>query len=85
MNTETLTKPSPELKQHVQELRRDAGLVAQDVKNQASDGFQEIKTEAQNTVSTLYESIGKFVAAYPLSVFGVGVVTGLVLASRHRK
>jgi ElaB/YqjD/DUF883 family membrane-anchored ribosome-binding protein len=57
MNTEPFTAPSPELKQHAQDLkdhavkgakdlREDAGNVAQDVKNQARRGVGAVKDEA---------------------------------------
>jgi len=92
MNTEILTTPSPELKQHAQDLRRDANLLAQDVKNQATAGLQEIKTEAharlhevRESGADLYNSAKSFAAEHPFSVFGAGLVTGIVFASWHRK
>jgi ElaB/YqjD/DUF883 family membrane-anchored ribosome-binding protein len=92
MNTETLTTPSPELKQHVQDLRQDAGKVAQDLKTQARDGFQEVKTEAnarfqnaKGTASDLFEAFRDLAAQHPFKTFGAGVVTGIVLATWRRK
>jgi len=92
MKTETFTSPSPELKQHVQDLHHDANLVVQDVKNQADDDFQEIKTEANTRLqeargiaSSLYDLLKSFTAEYPLSVFAAGLITGVVLAAWRRK
>jgi hypothetical protein len=92
MNTETFTTPSPELKQHAQDLHRDANLVAQDIKNQASAGLQEIKTEAharlreaKGSAADFYDCARSFTAEHPLSVFGAGFITGIVLATWHRK
>jgi len=88
MNTEILTTPSPELKQHAQDLRRDARNVTQDLKNQASAGFEEVKTEAnarlqdaRGTVSDLYDSFRNFAAKHPFKAVGIGIVTGIVPAT----
>ena len=92
MNTETLTAPSPELKQHAQDLRNDVGKVTQDVKKQAREGFQEVKSEAnarlqqaQVTASDLFESFKGFAAEHPLKTFGAGIVAGIILASWRRR
>ncbi len=92
MNTEILPSPSPELKQHAQDLRRDANLVAKDVKHQAAAGFQEIKTEAnarfqdaKGTAGDLYDSFTSFAAEHPVSIFGAGLVTGIIFASWYKK
>jgi ElaB/YqjD/DUF883 family membrane-anchored ribosome-binding protein len=91
MNTETLTTPSPELKQHMQDLRENVGNVAQDVKNQASDGLQQVQTEAnarleqaKGNASELITALRDFAAQHPLKAFGVGVLTGFILASWRR-
>jgi ElaB/YqjD/DUF883 family membrane-anchored ribosome-binding protein len=87
MNTDILTTPSPELKQHVRDLRQDANKITQDLKNQASAGFQEVKAEANSrfrqargTTSDFFESVRNFAAEHPFKAFGLGVVTGIVLA-----
>ena len=92
MNTDILTRPSPDLKQHTQDLRRDANLVAQDVKNQAAAGLQEIKSEAnarledaKGTALDLYDSFKRFAVEHPAGVFSAGLVAGIVLTSRFRK
>lgn len=92
MNTETLTTPSPGLRQHVQDLREDAGKVAQDLKKQARAGLQEVKTEAnarlqdvKGTAADLFEAFRDFAAQHPLKTFGAGVVTGIVLATWRRR
>jgi len=89
MNADTLTTPSPELKQHTQDLRRDAGLVAKDVKNQAAEGLEQVKAEAasriqeaRGTAADLYDSARSFVAEHPLGSFCLGVVAGILLARR---
>jgi hypothetical protein len=92
MNAETLLTPSRELKKHSHDLQQDAELVVKDVKNQTSAGLQEIKREAnmrlqeaKGNISNLYDSLKDFTAAHPLSIFGVGLVTGIVLAAWRRK
>lgn len=89
---ETLTSPSPELKKHVDDLRRDAGYVAQDVKKQANDAVSEIKAESQarfedvkGTVADLFDSVKSYAVAHPVGVFGAGVLLGFVFASRARR
>jgi ElaB/YqjD/DUF883 family membrane-anchored ribosome-binding protein len=91
MNTEILTTPSPELKQHAQDLRRDAGNVTQDLKKQASAGFEEVKKEAharlqetKGAASDLYDAFRNFAAEHPFKAFGIGVFTGIVLATWRR-
>ena len=88
MNTETLITPSPELRQHVQDLREDAAKVAQDLKTQARAGLQEVKTEAntrlqdvRGTAADLFEAFRDFAADHPFKTFGAGVVIGIVLAT----
>jgi hypothetical protein len=92
MNTDILTMPSPELKKHAQDVRRDVNLVAQDVKNQASAGLEEIKTEAnarledaKGSALDLYDSLKKFAVEHPAGVFSAGLIAGIILASRFRK
>jgi len=92
MNTELLTKPSPELKQHAQDLRRDAGLVGQDVKNQAAAGFQEVKKEAQTrledargVVADFQDLAKSFAREHPFGLFAAGIVAGIVVAGFRRK
>jgi ElaB/YqjD/DUF883 family membrane-anchored ribosome-binding protein len=91
MNTDILTTPSPELKQHAQDLRRDAGNVTEDLKRQASAGFEEVKKEAharlqetKGAALDLYDAFRNFVAEHPFKAFGIGVVTGIVLANWRR-
>jgi ElaB/YqjD/DUF883 family membrane-anchored ribosome-binding protein len=61
MNNEPFTTPSPELKQHGQDLKdhategaknikQDAQNIAQDVRKQASQGVQALRDEAGNRV-----------------------------------
>jgi ElaB/YqjD/DUF883 family membrane-anchored ribosome-binding protein len=92
MNTEILTTPSPELKQHAQDLRQDAGKVTHDLKNQARAGFQEVKSEANArlqeakvTAAELFEAFRGFAAQHPFKTFGAGIVTGIVLATWRRR
>jgi len=91
MNTQILTSPSPELKQHLEDLRQDAGNVTQDIKNQATAGFHEVKAEAtarlQETKGTalgLFDTFRNFASEHPFKAFGMGIVTGIVLASWRR-
>jgi ElaB/YqjD/DUF883 family membrane-anchored ribosome-binding protein len=62
MNTEQLTTPSPEMKQHAQDLknhakegvdniRKDATNLAQDAKDHASRGIDAVKQEATTRIS----------------------------------
>jgi len=90
MNTETLTTPSPELKQHLQDLRREADNVTQDIKKQASAGLQEIQTEANNriqdakgTAADLFSAVKDFAAQHPLKTFAAGIVVGFFLSKRR--
>ena len=59
MDTESLTTPSPELKQHAkdlkdhatqgaQQVKKDVVNVAQDVKDHATRGVQAVRDEAKN-------------------------------------
>ncbi len=92
MNTEILTTPSPELKKHVKDLRRDAGNVTQDLKNQASAGLDEIQSEANSRLQDakervfgLTDTFRNFVVEHPFQALGAGVLAGFVLASWRRR
>ena len=88
MNTRKLFTPSHKLKQHVRDLRQDGKLVVHDVKNQVSADFQEIKAEAnaqlkkaQGVASNLHDSLKSFTTEHSLSVFGLGLATGVIFAT----
>jgi ElaB/YqjD/DUF883 family membrane-anchored ribosome-binding protein len=92
MNTDILTTPSPELKKHVQDLRRDASNVSQDVKNQAAAGLQEIKSEAntrfqeaKGSANEFVDSFRNFAAQHPFKAFGAGVLTGILVTAWCRR
>jgi ElaB/YqjD/DUF883 family membrane-anchored ribosome-binding protein len=71
MNNEAFTAPSPELKEHAQDLkdhatkgakdiRKDVTNIAGDVKKQATRGFEAVRDEANARVSDAQDKASDF-------------------------
>lgn len=74
MDTNSLTTPSPELKQHAQDLkdhatkgvndlRKDARNIAGDVKDHASRGYDAIKDEANDRLGDAKDKANDLISA----------------------
>ena len=92
MKTEILTSPSPELRQHMRDLRNDADNITKDLKNQVTAGLNEVKSEAtsrlqeaKGAVTDLIDNVRSFASEHPLKAFGIGVACGFILATRRRR
>jgi hypothetical protein len=87
MNTRILTSPSPELKQSVDDLRENAGRVAQNFKNQANAGIEQVRSEATSrfqNAADLFQSAREFAGQHPVRTFGAGLLLGIAIASCRR-
>ena len=91
MNTDILTIPRPELKHPARDMSRDTGKVTHYRKKGASVGFEEVKKEARARLqetkgagSDLYRALRNLAAEHSFKAFGIGVVTGIVLAAWRR-
>lgn len=91
MNTENLIKPVSRLPEHLQDLRRDANNIAEDMKTEvrsridgAKDGVRSQIDQARNRVTDSFAAARQFAADHPFALFGAGVFVGLLWAARRK-
>lgn len=92
MNTEALTQSVPNLDGHLQDLRRSALNVGQDLKSHADTKLQDVKAkadghlqDARSRAAELLSTARDFATEHPFAAFGLGVLAGVVIAARRRK